>query len=72
MTRYLGLAAGPQCCLRSHLKRLQVETALNTLLDRGLEFTTDMAAIEIRGDKFRRPLSLTLRWPRDCAANITQ
>lgn len=62
--RHLAFNTGPHVCIGQHLARVEMDRALNAVLDRlpGLKLDPDMPPPEIRGFNLRTPRHLHVRF----------
>ncbi|MBV9994349.1 MAG: cytochrome P450 [Caulobacteraceae bacterium] len=62
--RHLSFTTGPHVCIGQHLARVEMERALNAILDRlpGVRLDPDMPPPEIRGFNLRTPDHLYVRF----------
>jgi cytochrome P450 len=62
--RHLAFTTGPHVCIGQHLARVEMERALNAILDRlpALRLDPDMPGPEIRGFNLRTPQHLHVRF----------
>jgi len=64
LTRHIAFASGPHVCIGQHLAKVEMERALNAILDRlpALRLDPDMPPPQMRGFRARMPTHLAVRF----------